>query len=65
LSAAETLRRRLDSALEQEVIHHEAFEVFCQQQQDRIPMWKQMVHEYEDDPTKKNPYETEVNGMRS
>jgi hypothetical protein len=58
----DTLRRRLDNALEQEVIQREAFESFSEQQGERAEEWKKMVHDYEDDSTKKNPYELVVEG---
>jgi hypothetical protein len=59
---AATLRRRLDTALEQQMIQREALAVFSQQQQDQVEEWKKMVHDYEEDRTKKNPYEAVVVG---
>ncbi|KAJ7791307.1 hypothetical protein B0H14DRAFT_3500651 [Mycena olivaceomarginata] len=60
---AATLRRRLDTALEQQMIQREALAVFSQQQQDQVEEWKKMVHDYEEDRTKKNPYEAVVVGL--
>ncbi|KAJ7017384.1 hypothetical protein C8F04DRAFT_1200656 [Mycena alexandri] len=63
VSLASTLRRRLDKAREQRVVQREAYEAFSQQQTERVPVWKKMVHDYEDDPKKKNPYEMVVKGL--
>ncbi|KAJ7808144.1 hypothetical protein B0H14DRAFT_3482660 [Mycena olivaceomarginata] len=63
ISLADTLRRRLDNALEQQAIQREALEQFSEQQKDRVEVWKQMVHDYEEDPKKKNPYEAVVHGL--
>ncbi|KAJ7887328.1 hypothetical protein B0H14DRAFT_3082097 [Mycena olivaceomarginata] len=58
ISLAEMLRRKLDTALEQQVIQREALDSFSQQQQDLVEGWKKKVHDYEDDPQKqKNPYQ--------
>jgi hypothetical protein len=65
MQSAATLRQRLDNAKEQEVIHQEALASFSEQQQECIGGWKAMVHEYEDDSTKKNPYETVITGKGS
>ncbi|KAJ7923563.1 hypothetical protein B0H13DRAFT_1864713 [Mycena leptocephala] len=59
----DTLRRRLNNALEQEVIQREAFESFSEQQGERAEEWKKMVHDYEEDSKKKNPYELVVEGL--
>lgn len=40
----------------------EALESFSEQQKDRVDKWKKMVHDYEEDSTKKNPYEAVVSG---
>jgi hypothetical protein len=40
----------------------EALASFSEQQQERVHVWKTMVHDYEDDPSKKNPYEAVVTG---
>jgi hypothetical protein len=57
------LRRKLDTALEQQVIQREALDSFSQQQQDLVEGWKKKVHDYEDDPQKqKNPYQVVVIG---
>ncbi|KAJ7720993.1 hypothetical protein B0H16DRAFT_1666372 [Mycena metata] len=58
-----SVRRLLDNAWEQRVIQREAFEAFSEQQQERVPGWKKMVEEFEDDPKKKNPYEAVVKGL--
>ncbi|KAJ7799241.1 hypothetical protein B0H14DRAFT_3092830 [Mycena olivaceomarginata] len=63
ISLAETLCRRLDNALEQEIVLTEALESFSEQQKDRVDKWKKMVHDYEEDSTKKNPYEAVVSGL--
>ncbi|KAJ7807674.1 hypothetical protein B0H14DRAFT_2381139 [Mycena olivaceomarginata] len=56
------LCKRLDNAQEQEVIQQEALDSFLDQQQDRIEQWKAMVHNFEKDSSKKNPYEMVVVG---
>lgn len=43
-------------------MQREAYEAFSEQQTERVPAWKKMVHDYEDDPKKKNPYEMVVKG---
>ncbi|KAJ7302475.1 hypothetical protein DFH08DRAFT_977891 [Mycena albidolilacea] len=64
ISLAEMLRRKLDTALEQQVIQREALDSFSQQQQDLVEGWKKKVHDYEDDPQKqKNPYQVVVIGL--
>ncbi|KAJ7678301.1 hypothetical protein DFH06DRAFT_975338, partial [Mycena polygramma] len=71
IGLARTLRRRLDIALEQQAVQREALDTFSQQQQDRVPVWKQMVHDFEKDlknkkmDSLKNPYEmlNEVTGL--
>ncbi|KAF7365532.1 CxC2 domain-containing protein [Mycena venus] len=63
VSLAATLRRRLDTALEQQVVQEEALKTFSEQQQDRVEEWKRMVHDFEKDPKKKNPYEAVVMGL--
>ncbi|KAF8218354.1 hypothetical protein K438DRAFT_1953168 [Mycena galopus ATCC 62051] len=45
---------------EQEAVQQDALAAFSEQQQERVEGWKKMVHEYEKDPKKKNPYKTEV-----
>ncbi|KAJ7823928.1 hypothetical protein B0H13DRAFT_2375773 [Mycena leptocephala] len=62
VSLPETLRRRLDRALEQQIVQMEALASFSAQQQERADIWKTMVHDYEDDSSKKNPYEAVVTG---
>ncbi|KAJ7713790.1 hypothetical protein B0H16DRAFT_1478367 [Mycena metata] len=63
VSLAATLRRRLDKAREQSVVQREAYKAFSEQQTERVPAWKKMVHDYEDDPKKKDPYEMVVKGL--
>ncbi|KAJ7352108.1 hypothetical protein DFH08DRAFT_956919 [Mycena albidolilacea] len=63
VSLGDTLRRRLDNAREQEIVHTEALDSFSQQQQERVESWKKMVHDYEDDRSKKNPYEVVFVGL--
>ncbi|KAJ7889382.1 hypothetical protein B0H14DRAFT_2561881 [Mycena olivaceomarginata] len=58
-----TLRRRLDNALEQQMIQRQVLAVFSQQQQDWVEGWKKMVHDYEADRSKENPYEAVVVGL--
>jgi hypothetical protein len=59
---AALLRRCLDNAKLEQVKHAEAFETFSLEQAERVPAWKAMVEEFEEDGTKKNPYEVEVKG---
>ncbi|KAF7345876.1 CxC2 domain-containing protein [Mycena venus] len=63
ISLAAMLRRRLDTALEQQSVQREALEAFSDQQKDRAESWRQMVHDYEADPKKKNPYEAVIVGL--
>jgi hypothetical protein len=60
--SAATLRRKLDTALEQQVVQREALDVFSLAQQDRIEGWKKMVHDFKEDPTLTNPYKVEFAG---
>ncbi|KAJ7029081.1 hypothetical protein C8F04DRAFT_1188013 [Mycena alexandri] len=60
---AELLRTRLDKAKVEEHEQTEAFEAFTQEQGERVEGWREMVHAFEADPTKKNPYEVKVRGM--
>jgi hypothetical protein len=62
VNIAESLRQRLDVALEQQIVQREALKVFSKQQQERVEGWKAMVHEYEENSEKKNPYEAVVSG---
>jgi hypothetical protein len=52
----------LDNAKLEQVKHTEVFETFSLEQAERVPAWKAMVEEFEEDGTKKNPYEAEVKG---
>ncbi|KAJ7825975.1 hypothetical protein B0H14DRAFT_3088526 [Mycena olivaceomarginata] len=63
VSLASMLRKRLDNAREQEVVQQEALDSFSDQQQDRVERWKAMVHDFEKDSSKKNPYEMVVVGL--
>ncbi|KAJ7363849.1 hypothetical protein DFH08DRAFT_949484 [Mycena albidolilacea] len=63
VSLASTLRRHLDNARDQEVVQREALDTFSDQQQDRVEQWKAMVHNFEADSSKKNPYEMVVIGL--
>ncbi|KAJ7896246.1 hypothetical protein B0H14DRAFT_2558175 [Mycena olivaceomarginata] len=56
---AATLRRKLDTALEQQVVQQEALDRFSLVQQDHIEGWKKMIHDFEEDPTLTNPYKVE------
>jgi hypothetical protein len=62
LSAA-TLRRKLDTALEQQIVQREALDAFSLAQQDRVEGWKKIVHDFEDDPTLENPYKVDFTGV--
>ncbi|KAF7292055.1 CxC2 domain-containing protein [Mycena indigotica] len=57
------LRKRLDTALHEQQVQRTAFEEFSLDQAERVPRWKTMVHEYEGDSTKPNPYEGKVDGL--
>ncbi|KAJ7734404.1 hypothetical protein B0H16DRAFT_1467534 [Mycena metata] len=58
-----TLRRRMDKAVEELARQEEIFEEFSREQAERVPEWKQLVHDFEEDPKKKNPYEIKVQGL--
>jgi hypothetical protein len=60
--SAATLRRKLDIALEQQVVQREALDGFSLAQQDRIEGRKKMIHDFEEDPTLTNPYKAEFAG---
>ncbi|KAF7366128.1 CxC2 domain-containing protein [Mycena venus] len=59
----DTLCWRLDNALEEQVIQREALENFSEQQKEHVEGWKQMVHDWEEDEKKKNPYKAVVEGL--
>ena len=61
---AALLRRRLDVARAELAKQEEAFQIFTEQQVERIPEWKAQVDAYEADSTSKNPYEATVKGAR-
>ncbi|KAJ7731027.1 hypothetical protein B0H16DRAFT_1773254 [Mycena metata] len=58
-----TLRRRMDKAVEELARQEEIFEEFLREQAERVPEWKQLVHDFEEDPKKKNPYEIKMQGL--
>ncbi|KAJ7720540.1 hypothetical protein B0H16DRAFT_1336023 [Mycena metata] len=72
---ARLLRRRLDTAKVECAKQLEAFELFSEQQQDRVPVWKKMVDDFEaqqalgpgaelkEEEKCKNPYAIEVKGL--
>ncbi|KAJ7604795.1 hypothetical protein DFH06DRAFT_1020618 [Mycena polygramma] len=68
LGLGKTLRRQLDAALQQ-AVQREALDTFSQQQQDRVPTWKKMVHDFEKDlknkkmDSLKNPYKMVITGL--
>ncbi|KAJ7763861.1 hypothetical protein B0H16DRAFT_1311029 [Mycena metata] len=64
IGLADLLRTRLDKAKVEEREQSEAFETFTQEQGARVEGWREMVHAFEADPTKKNPYEVKVRGKR-
>lgn len=71
---ARLLRRRLDAAKVECARQTEAFELFSEQQQERIPVWKKMVEDFEaqqelgpdtelkEEDKCKNPYSIVVKG---
>jgi hypothetical protein len=61
-TAAALLRRRLDNAKKEAASQRQAFEVFSLEQAARVLAWKQMVEAFEQDRTKKNPYEMKITG---
>ncbi|KAJ7818598.1 hypothetical protein B0H14DRAFT_2373046 [Mycena olivaceomarginata] len=63
ISLAATLWRKLDTALEQQIVQREALDVFSLAQQDRVEGWKKIVHDFEDDPTLENPYKVDFTGL--
>ncbi|KAJ6584551.1 hypothetical protein B0H19DRAFT_1206369 [Mycena capillaripes] len=60
---ANTLRRRLDIARQELKAQQDGFELFSEQQRERVPEWKKMVEDFEADGTKKNPYQVVFKGM--
>ncbi|KAJ7336156.1 hypothetical protein DFH08DRAFT_915978 [Mycena albidolilacea] len=63
ISLAATLWRKLDTALEQQVIQREALDAFSLAQQDCVEGWKKMIHDFEEDPTLTNPYKVDFAGL--
>lgn len=57
---AELLRTRLDKARIEARKQTEAFEAFTQEQGEQVEGWRAMVHAFEDDPKKQNPYAMKV-----
>jgi hypothetical protein len=60
------LRKRYDNAKQERDVQVEAFESFSAEQAERVPAWRTMVEEFEEEAarvkdatkrTKKNPYE--------
>ncbi|KAF8163893.1 hypothetical protein K438DRAFT_1985004 [Mycena galopus ATCC 62051] len=60
---AEMLRRKLDTALEEQVVQQEALDTFSEEQKDQVDAWKKMIHDFEDKKSMKNPYEVVVVGL--
>ncbi|KAJ7436476.1 hypothetical protein B0H11DRAFT_2364591 [Mycena galericulata] len=63
ITIVQTLRRRLNRAESELKEQTEAFEVFSEQQRDRVPEWKAAVLAHEKDPEMPNPYGTTVKGL--
>ncbi|KAJ7233795.1 hypothetical protein C8J57DRAFT_1249691 [Mycena rebaudengoi] len=63
LEPLELAEAHAPSAVAESVVQEDAFALFSLQQAEHIPIWKQMVDEFEQDRTKKNPYELVVNGL--
>ncbi|KAJ7500190.1 hypothetical protein B0H11DRAFT_2225734 [Mycena galericulata] len=59
----ETLRRRFDRAEAELKEQKASFELFSEQQRDRVPEWTQAVLEHEKDQTKPNPFGIVVKGL--
>ncbi|KAJ7429706.1 hypothetical protein B0H11DRAFT_2166764 [Mycena galericulata] len=57
-----TLRRRMDNGKKEQARQKESFDTFTEEQRDRVPAWKQVVHDFEANPAAKNPYEVKVTG---
>ncbi|KAJ7441783.1 hypothetical protein B0H11DRAFT_2251843 [Mycena galericulata] len=60
------LRRRMDNAKEELARQKETFKAFSEEQADRVPAWKKIVHDFEANPKAdgvKNPYEVKVVGL--
>jgi hypothetical protein len=66
------LRKRYDTAVQERNAQVEAFEAFSAEQAERVPVWRAMVEEYEEEAArvkeatqrkKKNPYELVMRGM--
>ncbi|KAF7305859.1 CxC2 domain-containing protein [Mycena chlorophos] len=56
------LRQRLDAAKDELEKQLEAFELFSEEQEELVPVWRRMVLEFEADGKKKNPYVAEFKG---
>ncbi|KAJ7025854.1 hypothetical protein C8F04DRAFT_967229 [Mycena alexandri] len=63
IGIAELLRTRLDKARIEEVEQREAYEAFTEEQGERVEDWRAMVHAFEEDPKKPNPYQMNARGM--
>ncbi|KAF7310892.1 CxC2 domain-containing protein [Mycena chlorophos] len=62
------LRRRLDNARNELQTQEAAFETFTEKQLERVPVWKEMVAQFEaarvaGEPEPMNPYEVKVQGL--
>ncbi|KAJ7017197.1 hypothetical protein C8F04DRAFT_1200847 [Mycena alexandri] len=63
IGIAELLCTRLDKLRIEEREQTEAFEAFTQEQGERVEGWRAMVHAFEADPKKPNPYAMKVTRM--
>ncbi|KAJ6487280.1 hypothetical protein C8R47DRAFT_1216473 [Mycena vitilis] len=59
----ESLRRRMERAVEELKDQTAAFEEFSSQQRERVPEWRTMVLQFELEETEKNPYEVKISGL--
>jgi hypothetical protein len=50
-------------AISESIVQKEAFEVFCEKQEEHVPTWRKMVGEWEVDQSHPNPYEIPKMGM--
>ncbi|KAF7311491.1 CxC2 domain-containing protein [Mycena kentingensis (nom. inval.)] len=63
LKLASLLRRRHDKAVHKLATQEAAFAEFSLEHADDVPSWKEMVTEFEADPTKPNPYQATSEGL--
>ncbi|KAF7324862.1 CxC2 domain-containing protein [Mycena kentingensis (nom. inval.)] len=59
------LRRRLGKARVEAATQREAFEAFSAGQAEHVPIWRQMVADFEADGSKPNPYQSETKDAQS